>query len=390
MSETKKKRWQAKQEFRSTHKQAEEPLLSERERKYDPSASAEDCLADLRDLQERNPDTFITRRFYRKHGKYSDSTWDTRFGTFAEFRRQARLELSRGQSALEKQIAKHASLDTRRGFMETEVLPWVGKYEKDHTGRWQTMIVASDFHDKDMDPFVYSVFLDTCKRVQPSIVCLAGDVYDNYEFSRFDKDPRHWDAAGRLAFVRDEIYAPLRKAVPNAQIDLIVGNHELHLLRHMSERTPELRTILSDFMGLTMADMFGLPQFEINLISRSDLAAFNARDSASEVAKNSKIYFDSVLVDHYPDERFECGISWNAGHTHKPFLRVKMNRARGRITGVTNGCMAKTINSYNPKDDNSNSFTIWHIDTVTRATIAEPILFCDNAVMVGGKRYERG
>src|SRR5574340_1096798 len=215
-SSSKKKRWQAKQEYRSRHESAEETLLSEEPKKYDPNATTEDLIADLRRVQEQKPDTYITRKVYRKHGSYSDSSWDSKFGTFHEFRRQARLELSRGQQTLEKQIAKHASLDTRRGFMEVEVLPWNGKYERDFSGRWQTMIVASDFHDKDTDPFALEVFLETCKRVAPSIVCLAGDVLESYEFSRFDKDPRNWDAAGRLAFMRDQILGPIRQAAPSA------------------------------------------------------------------------------------------------------------------------------------------------------------------------------
>src|ERR1035437_9008401 len=261
----KKKRYQAVQEFRSTHTEAEISLLSETKR-YDPNATTEDLIADLRRVQEENPDAFITRRKYRTLGKYSDSSWDTKLGTFSEFRKQARLELSRGQQTLEKHIAKHASRDVYKGFMETEVLPWNGKYERDFTGRWQTIIVASDFHDKDTDPFALEVFLETCKRAQPSIVCLAGDVFEAYEFSRFDKDPRGWDAAGRLAWVRDNLFAPLRRTCPDAQIDLLAGNHEFMLLRHMAERTPEMKAILSDFMNLTFADLLGLKAFEINLV----------------------------------------------------------------------------------------------------------------------------
>ncbi len=388
-SPSKKKRWQAKQEYRATHKEAEEPLLSERERKYDPNATAEDCLADLRALQEKFPDTFITRRFYRKNGTFSDATWDTRFGTFQEFRKQARLELSRGQQELELRIAKHASLDTRRGFMEQEVLPWNGKYERDFSGRWQTMIVASDFHDKDTDPFALEVFLETCKRVAPSIICLAGDVFESYEFSRFDKDPRRWDAAGRLAWVRDNLFKRIRDACPNAQIDLLAGNHEHHLLRHMSERTPEMRAILSDFMGLTFADLLGLKAFEINLRCQHDLAAFKPSEIREEIKKNRKTYSGCVTVDHYPDQKFSFGTSWVAGHTHKFALHTHCNEVIGSVWGITNGCMAIADNSYTDKNRNQNGFSIIHIDAHNKKAIAEPVIFTDNACMVGGVRYER-
>lgn len=389
MANSKKKRYQAIQEHRSTHQEAESELLSEQPKKYNPNATTEELIADLRRVQEQNPDCYITRRKYRKWGAYSDSTWDSKFGTFHEFRRQARLELSRGQQTLEKQIAKHASLDTRRGFMEVEVLPWNGKYEKDHAGRHQSMVVASDFHDKETDPFALEVFLETVKRVQPAIICLAGDVYDNYEFSRFDKDPRGWDAAGRLAWVRDHIYASLRSVAPDAQIDLLAGNHEHHMLRHMAERTPEMRTILSDFMGLSFADLLGLREFQINLRCQHDLSMFRAADTRSEMAKNRKTYFGCVTVDHYPDKQFTFGTNWIAGHTHKPDIKTHCNEILGPVWGVTNGCMCKVDNSYTDKNRNQNGFAIVHVDTQTKKTLLEPVIFNDSSAIVGGTIYRR-
>lgn len=385
----KKKRYQAVQEFRSTHTEAEIELLSEEKKKYDPNATTQQLIDDLRRVQEENPDTFITRKKYRRLGKYSDSSWDSRYGTFSEFRKQARLELSRGQQALERQIAKHASRDVYKGFMETEVLPWNGKYERDFSGRWQTMIVASDFHDKETDPFALGVFLETCKRVQPSIICLAGDIYDNYEFSRFDKDPRGWDAAGRLAWVRDNLLAKVREVCPDAQIDLLAGNHEHHMLRHMSERTPEMKAILSDFMGLTFADMLGLKPFRINLRCQHDLSVFKPADLREQVQKNRKTYFKTVTVDHYSDLKFNFGTNWVSAHEHKPRLVTHCNEVIGSVWGNTLGCMSKIDNSYTDRNRNQNGFSLVHFDTHKNNAIVEPIIFSDSAALVGGTRYTR-
>lgn len=386
---TKKRRYQVIQEYRGSHKEAESPLLSEEPKKFDPTATTEDLIADLRRVQEANPGSFITRKAYRRLGSYSDSTWDSRFGTFAEFRKQARLELSRGQQALERQIAKHASLDTRRGFMEVEVLPWNGRYERDHSGRWQTMVVASDFHDRETDPFVLEVFLDTVRRVTPDKVVLGGDVFDSYEFSRFDKDPRQWDAAGRLAWVRDNLFHPLREACPDAQIDLIAGNHEHHMLRHMSERTPEMRAILADFMGLTLSDLLGLKAFEINLSCQHDLSAFNPADVRREIRKNRKTYWKTVTVDHYSDPQFSLGTNWVSGHTHKPGLYTHCNEILGSIWGWQNGCAARIDNSYTDRNRNQHSLAIVHADTHKDTATLEPVLFSDFAAVIGGQRYTR-
>lgn len=388
-NDLKRKRGQAISEHRSTHDTPEASLLSEEPKKFDPKASMQDCIEDLRRVQEDHPDLYITRKAYRKYGQYSDSTWDSKFGTFEEFRKQSRLELTRGQHKLERDIARHASMDILRGFSETEILPWCGKYERgNEPGRWKTIIVASDFHDTDTDPFALSVFLDTVSRVQPDRVVLAGDVYDQYEFSRFDKDPRKFDIAGRLKFVRDNIFAPLREA-SDAQIDFLAGNHELHLMRHMSERSPEMKAILSDFMGITFADMLGLTKFEINLVCKSDLTAFKAADLREEITKNFKSYWGVFTAHHYPDPKFHFGTNWSGSHTHKPALVTSSNIPLGGIWGATVGCMSKVDNSYTDVNYNQNGFLIVHIDTQKRTAIPELVVFSDSGCIVGGKRYAR-
>ena len=44
-------------------------LLSEHEKSFDPNATADDCIDDLRDLQKSNWGKHITRNFYRHNGK---------------------------------------------------------------------------------------------------------------------------------------------------------------------------------------------------------------------------------------------------------------------------------------------------------------------------------
>jgi hypothetical protein len=38
-------------------------------------AHTEELLQDLKRVQEENPSKFITRDFYRKHGKFNDYQW---------------------------------------------------------------------------------------------------------------------------------------------------------------------------------------------------------------------------------------------------------------------------------------------------------------------------
>jgi predicted phosphodiesterase len=387
MSE-KRKREQSRASKESETKEPQISLLSERAKKYDPDATVEDLIADLRNVQERFPDIFISRNKYRKEGEYSDSTWDCRFGTFKEFRRQAGLELHRGATKIEIDTALHAARDRYRGFFEIEVAPYVGKYEKtDNSKGLKTILIGSDFHDRESDPFVLSVFIDTARRVQPDVICLAGDIFDLYEFSRFDKDPRQTDIRGRFDFVREEIFRPLREACPRAQIDFLMGNHDYRLIRHMADRTPYLRCLM-DLMGISLSQVFGLDKFQINLVTRADLSAHTPAEFKAEIRKNYKVYYKCFVVDHYGDNGFQlCGAS---GHTHKPRLTTNVNELIGNSFWITLGCICNIDLEYvEGLNKYQNGFAMVHIDPETKECIPEPIICTANRALVGGKFYSR-
>ena len=363
-------------------------ILSERTRKADWSITKEQCIEDLRKVQEDHIDSFISRNFYRVHGKYSDSTWSQHFGTFHQFKRSASLELSRSQHHLEKKTARHAHLDVYRKFFTEEVAPWIGKYEVKHdSGRIKTVLVGSDFHDVEVDPFVLSVFIDTAKRVQPDIIVFNGDTYDEYEFSRFDQDPRQVNIKARYDFVRDNIFKPLRAVCPNAQMDFIIGNHEQRILKLLADRSPAMK-VLVDLMGITFSQLLGLDEFQINLVSKSDFAAYNSKEMHEEVKKNYKKYFDTFICHHFGDEDY--AMSSIGGHTHKPKLVTKVNEVMGPIWSMTTGSLCKIDAEYvSGKAMYQNSFALIHVDTWNRQAAPEHIMFTSNMAVVGGKYYFR-
>jgi predicted phosphodiesterase len=361
--------------------------MSESTKKFDPNATPEMLVDDLRKVQAANPDKFISRNFYRVHGSFSEKTWDCVFGTFQEFKSQAGLELTRHQKQLERHIAKHASLDVYRDFQVTQIAPWVGKYEKPQDkGRTRTMLIASDFHDKEVDPFVLNVFLDTAKRIQPDIIVLNGDILDLYEFSRFDKDPRQIDLKGRFDFVRECIFQPLREACPKAQIDLTLGNHEQRLIKHLASATPFMR-ILADLHKITLSKLFGLDEFEINLVTKWDISAFTPGEVREQAKKNYIVYYDCFVCNHVGNEGF--GKSGTSGHTHRPDVKTSVS-VNGPLVWTTTGGMCRTNAEYTTTMEKwHNSFLIVHVDTVTKQVVPEHILFSDYFTCVGGKYYYR-
>jgi hypothetical protein len=365
-------------------------IISEQKKKFDPDATEDDCIRDLRKVQTDNPTKSISRNFYRWAGEYSDATWNAHFGTFHEFRRKAGLELSRDAHSLEKKIAKHASLDLHRDFYDSEVLPYHQKFSrtKEHKGRFLTIVTGSDFHDLDADQFVLSTFIDTCERTQPNVIALNGDVFDNPEFSRFDQDPRDFKILERFNFVKDRIFAPLRAKCPKSQIELIIGNHEYRILKLMAAKTPALKVLLSDVMGLSLSDCFGLEEYEINLVAKLDLSAFNNSDIKEEIKQNFQVYYDCYAVTHVKDLRF--GVSGTSGHTHRPDHDIFTTVPMGKCTWVNTGSIAKTNASYLEKFDQAqNSFVIATVDQLKKRVHQNHIVFSEDHVVVEGKLYTR-
>lgn len=370
--------------------QAQRALLSEREKKYDPNATSDSCIDDLRKLQNKFPLTYITRNFYRINGKYSDSTWNSFFGTFLEFRRQAKIELSRNQHALERKIAKHASLDVYRDFYTEEVLPYHQKYNwsAKQKGRFKTILVGSDFHDVEVDLFVLSVFIDTAKRMQPDVIVLNGDIFDLYEFSRFSIDPRKVKIKERFDFVKEQIFGALRKACPKAQIDLICGNHEARLLKLLADKTPAIKVVLSDVMGIGLADMFGLDEYQINFVSKFDLSAWSNPDINEEIKQNYQVYYDTFVASHFKDLSF--GLAGTSGHTHRPEQVTFRNIPMGRLTWTTTGCIHQVDAEYvDGFCEWQNSFLTVVVDRDMRVASPSHILIPGDFVVVEGKLYTR-
>jgi hypothetical protein len=379
----------AEDKYRRSLTEMQRALLSERTKKIDLSATKEDCIEDLRKLQQDNFGKFITRVFYRQYGKYSDSTWDRYFGSFAEFRKQAGLELTRHQQRLERDIAKHAAHDFLREFNRVEVEPYANAYNLDlSTGQYKTILVGSDFHDIDMDEFFINVFIDTARRMQPNVIVLNGDVFDCYDSGKYDKDIRQLKIVERFNYVKERLFRPLREACPNSQIDLILGNHEWRICILLAAKTPNLRVILSDVMGLSLADVFGVKEFKINLISKVDLAAFSRSDMKNEMRKNYKVYYDCFYVGHFKD--LSCGMSGTSGHCHRPSTETFTNLTRGKCFWVETGCMCITDAEYVAHRDKwGNSFLVAHVDTVNKTVNPEHFILSGDSIVVHGIRYSR-
>lgn len=366
-------------------KQGSSPLSEELIPKL-KSGTKENVVEDLRKLAIANPETVITRNYYRVNGRYAESAWNSYFGTFDEFKRQAGIVLSRQQHQLEKHIAKHASVDHYRK-LNIERQDYDTKYVRETANRFKTIITASDLHDIEIDPFFLRVFLDTIERVKPDVVVFDGDIFDLPEFGKYGVDPREWDVVGRIKFVHDNIFKPIREMLPDAQIDFIEGNHEARLLRHLADSTPALKAVLSALHGFTVAKLLGLDEFQINYIAKSDLAAYSKADLNKELGKNYKIYWDCFVAHHFPHAK-NMGIPGVNGHHHKHEVWSLFNPMFGAYEWHQMGSGHKRSASYCEGERWHNGFAIVNIDTERRGVNFDYVPITDFAVS-GGKWYYR-
>jgi hypothetical protein len=351
--------------------------------------TAEDCRGILRGMVEADPNRVVSRNYFRVWSGIRESTWNRYDGTFEEFKRQAGVKLSRQVHKLECEVAKHSSVDHYRK-LDKERAAWGGRYLKPRNSRYQTILAASDFHDIDCDPFALRVFLDVAKRASDiiSVVCLAGDIFDLPEFGRFTQDPRDWDVSGRIKFAHNEIFKPLREALPNVTIDFLEGNHEARLLRHLGDSTPAMKAILEELHGFDIPKLLGLDEYQMNYIGRGSLAAWTQRDIEREIQHNRKCYFDCVLAHHFTALGLRQNMPGFSGHSHVYKVTPMYSDIYGPGSWVQMGAMHVRDASYTDGCRWSNGFLMIHVDTHTKKSVMEYVDIGDIA-WAGGVCYER-
>jgi len=349
--------------------------------------TAQDCIDLLRGVAEALPEQVISRNFFRVHSGVTERTWNRYFGSFREYKRQANIITSRQVQKLELEIAKHASVDHYRK-MRKELEAWAGKYLRPSSGRFQTILVGADFHDKEVDPFALQIFIETAARAQPETIVLGGDVFDLPEFGRYYVDPRDWDVTGRIKAVHDRLLAPLRAVCPKAQIDLIEGNHESRLVRHLCDKTPSMMCILEQLHGMSVSDLLGLKTYQVNYIGKADLASWTRGDQRDEIKRNFKVYHDCFLVHHYTDQGKAKQMPGVSGHSHKHLSWSFQSPHFGSYEFHQLGCLHKRDATYTDAERWGLGFALAHIDTVRKYVNIEYVPITDHAV-VGGKFYQR-
>lgn len=347
----------------------------------------EECIDDLRRLNESFENRGVSRNQYRKHGNFSEAKICELFGTFSEFLRVAGLKPTRAQGTLNNQAARAAASDNLQKVWQ-ERLNYGGNYLRDSGKRWQIILGFNDVHDFECDPFWLRTLLDTAKRVQPDIIVSNGDHFDLPEFGKYPNDPRDFQVSKRVE-AGNEIFRKLREVAPNAQIDLIEGNHEARIIRYFTECAPPLKAYLYETHGMDIRKFLKLDENQVNYIAKSTMAgAYTDSHIRQEVNRNFQTYYETVCAHHFPaGERFAMS-GWN-GHHHSHKVSHHHNAIFGPYEWHQFGAGHRRDATYTNGEKWSNGFGIIHVDRVSRQCQINYVNVGMTMTVVDGVLYTR-
>lgn len=356
---------------------------------HTPKYSAEELIRIMQDLAERKKGVRVTRERFRNETQIFDRHWVTHFGTFPAFLEAASLETSTGSRKIINQIARHSRSDVFDKVSQDR-LSWGSQYVRpENNQRFKTILIGSDFHDVEIDPFAERMFVEAARQIQPDVVCINGDLFDLPEFSRHPKDPREWDVVGRINRGLSTI-AAIRDAAPDSQIDLIEGNHEARLLKFLIDNDQPMMALLADLHGMDIRKLLKLDVYEVNYHAMADLTAFTDAALRKAVMSSEKIYWGTLLARHHPPAgKTNVWMPGFNGHHHQHHVDTFWTHNYGSFEWHQTGGMHRRLASYTEGRKWNCGFLYAVVDTQYQRVNFDYVMVGDTGCQMGGRFYER-
>lgn len=286
-----------------------------------------------------------SRQRYRELGHYSESLVPFLFGNHQEYQRAAGLRELRNTSNVQNRAALLHTAQSVADYAERELKPFHGAFDHTQGRKHLEVLVGSDFHSQFCDPFALRVFLEAAAWTQPDVVVLNGDVVDFASISRHRKLPGHfhWNLQDEIDWSR-RFFGEVRAACPNSTILFVIGNHEYRLVNYLADTAPELASLRT----LNFNALFGLEEFEVGLVCRSNFLAPYSSQRKQELSENWHVIGDAYVVTHGTScakiasaaqlDRFQK--SGTSGHTHRPQLFTGNSLGTGPLSWMSTPMMA--------------------------------------------------
>jgi hypothetical protein len=344
-----------------------------------------------------------SRRRYRECGVYSEELVLYLIGSWAEFKRQAKIEESLGVRKVERNISKTLRAQQVAQYADEFVKPWNGAYDTLDMGQdMVTLMIGSDFHSKYLDPFGKRVWMEVLDMVQPDGIRYNGDGPDFPQLSRHRQLPGHFALS-----VQDEINVwtdfmrESREAAPNADAKWILGNHDIRLITAMADSAPVFASVES----LRFHEQFKLDELETGLVARSSFLNPSGAMRKNDISQNWETLLDAdgrpfwttvhgfLCGKEAPSKHLAKFMTYGTnGHLHDPKSATGGSLATGALRWWQTGCMAyppAVAAGYIPGPVESlgwaQSFLVVRLFPKTRHVAVEEITISDMAYFEGYK-----
>lgn len=220
------------------------------------------------------------------------------------------------------------------------------------------------YHDRKSLDAVYTFFQD----FKPHKIIIAGDMYDFYGISKFNKDPLN-DKTLQYEIESGRKELEILKDLAD-EVIFIEGNHEKRLKKYIWAEAPALACLdCLEFAELTGMNKLGIKHYEEKYIYES-LRFHHGQYCSGNAAKKE--------LDNY-------GLSTSQGHTHRVEMSMKTD-GRGMIGSWNMGCLCLPDAEYVQGVANwQQGFGTFHFDKDRFYCQQVPII--KNEFIYGGKRY---
>lgn len=194
-------------------------------------------------------------------------------------------------------------------------------------------LVLADIHIPFHDEIALQSIYGFIKQNQINTVILLGDLIDNYQLSRFSKNPAERDFRTQMIMVK-QFLSNLRTLLPDATIIYKQGNHEVRLKKYIWDSASKLSNLLDDLYYQKL----GLKQLNIQyLIKPFKIGKLWFLHGHQTVAKTVNPEMVTNMIYRFVNDNFMVG------HFH----RVQQNqfkRINGQVFfGASVGYLAKDL-----------------------------------------------
>jgi hypothetical protein len=242
--------------------------------------------------------------------------------------------------------------------------------------RWITVMGVNDIHAPYHNMRLIDATIEVAESLQPDIFVIGGDTNDFFSLSRFNKASERMDMLQQELDQGKMIRQAYRDAVPNAQMEELIGNHEERLLTYPGFNAPALRSL----SALKPSTLLGLDELQIR-----------------HWPINGFRLTDDFLVEHGATVRGQAGatakarldatlISGVMGHTH----RMGEARRTGyrELTWFEAGCLCMLNPDYVRGEANwKNGFWIGQFSTQTGVNHVQLVPAVGQGFIIDGRHY---